>query len=183
MTNTTNLFKGKLIKLTTPRAEDVPIMAAWEEDSVYLRNLDTDIAYPRSVAQLEEESNRSSGSKYFRLRTIEDDALIGFVVIHSIEWNNRAGLLAIGIGDQTNQNKGYGSEALQLILRYAFHELNLNRVGLDVIGYNERAIRAYEKAGFVVEGRVRSAVYRDGEYSDRMNMGILRSEWEKINKV
>jgi RimJ/RimL family protein N-acetyltransferase len=181
MTNTSNLFTGKLIKLSTPRNEDTAIMAAWEEDSVYLRNLDTDIAYPRSFAQLEEENKRSSGSKYFRLRTIEDDELIGFVVIHSIEWNNRSGLLAIGIGEQNNQNKGYGSEALQLILRYAFNELNLNRVGLDVIGYNERAIRAYEKVGFVVEGRVRSAVYRDGVYSDRIYMGILKSEWEKVN--
>ena len=182
MTNTTNLFTGKLIKLTAPRDEDAAIMAAWEEDSVYLRNLDTDIAYPHSVEQLEEEADRISGSKYFRLRTIEDDALIGFVVIHSIEWNNQSGLLAIGIGERSNQNKGYGSEALQLILRYAFHELNLNRVGLDVISYNGQAIRAYEKAGFVIEGRIRSAVYRDGVYSDRVNMGILKSEWEKINR-
>ncbi|WP_342429645.1 GNAT family protein [Neobacillus sp. FSL H8-0543] len=181
MTKTINLFTGKLVKLTAPRNEDLEVMANWEEDADYLRNLDTDIAYPRSIEQLEEESKRSSGSKYFRLRTIEDDALIGFVVIHSIEWNNQSGLLAIGIGDRPNQNKGYGSEALQLILRYAFHELNLNRVGLDVISYNGRAIRAYEKAGFVVEGRVRSAVYRDGVYSDRINMGILKSEWEKIN--
>lgn len=175
----TNLFKGKLLKLTSVRQEDAAIMGSWEENSDYLRNLDTDIAFPHSIAELEEEKERSSNSTYFRLRTIADDTLIGFVVIHSIEWNNRVGSLAIGIGDPNYQNKGYGSEALQLILRYAFHELNLQRVGLDVIQYNGRAIRAYEKAGFIVEGRIRSAIYRDGTYFDRIMMGILRSEWEK----
>ncbi|WP_439951035.1 GNAT family N-acetyltransferase [Robertmurraya korlensis] len=174
-----NLFKGNLVKLTSVRPEDAAIMATWEENSDYLRNLDTDIAYPHSVAELEENKERSHNSAYFRLRTIEDDTLIGFVVIHSIEWNNRVGSLAIGIGDTNYQNKGFGSEALELILRYAFHELNLHRVGLDVIGYNGRAIRAYEKAGFVEEGRLRSAIYRDGNYSDRIIMGILRSEWEQ----
>ncbi len=175
----TNLFKGKLLKLTTVRAEDAAIMASWEENSDYLRNLDTDIAYPHSILELEENKERSHNSAYFRLRTIENDTLIGFVVIHSIEWNNRVGSLAIGIGDTNYQNKGYGSEALQLILRYAFHELNLHRVGLDVIGYNSLAIRAYEKVGFIEEGRLRSAIYRDGRYSDRILMGILRSEWEQ----
>jgi RimJ/RimL family protein N-acetyltransferase len=175
----TNLFKGKFLKLTSIRPEDAAIMASWEENSDYLRNLDTDIAFPHTISELEEEKERSSNSTYFRLRTIEDDTLIGFVVIHSIEWNNRVGSLAIGIGDPNYQNKGFGSEALQLILRYAFHELNLHRVGLDVIGYNGRAIRAYEKAGFIVEGKIRSAIYRDGRYFDRIMMGILRSEWEE----
>jgi RimJ/RimL family protein N-acetyltransferase len=175
----TNLFKGKLLKLSSSRPEDASIMASWEEDSDYLRNLDTDIAFPHTIAELEKEKERSSNSTYFRLRTIQDDTLIGFVVIHSIEWNNRVGSLAIGIGDPNYQNKGFGSEALQLILRYAFHELNLHRVGLDVIGYNGRAIRTYEKAGFIVEGKIRSAIYRDGRYFDRIMMGILRSEWEE----
>jgi RimJ/RimL family protein N-acetyltransferase len=94
-----NLFKGNLVKLTSVRPEDAAIMATWEENSDYLRNLDTDIAYPHSVAELEEDKERSHNSAYFRLRTIEDDTLIGFVVIHSIEWNNRVGSLAIGIGD------------------------------------------------------------------------------------
>jgi RimJ/RimL family protein N-acetyltransferase len=50
---------------------------------------------------------------------------------------------------------------------------------LDVIEYNNRALRAYEKAGFIVEGKIRSAIYRDGRYFDRIMMGILRSEWEE----
>jgi RimJ/RimL family protein N-acetyltransferase len=177
----TNLYQGKYVKLSALRHDDIDVMIKWGEDAEYLRNIDTDIAFPKTREQLEGEGGLSSNSFYFRLRTIEDDRLIGFVVIHSIEWNNRTGLLAIGIGDPKDRNKGYGTDALKVILRFAFHELNLNRVGLDVIQYNERGIRAYEKVGFIQEGRIREAVYRDGKVFDRVVMGILRREWEQIN--
>ncbi|MGA9227666.1 MAG: GNAT family protein [Mesobacillus sp.] len=179
---TTNLFRGQFLKLTAKRDGDTEIIARWDEDPDYLRNVDTDIAHPRPQQCFEDEGNPSPNSFYFRLRTIEDDRLVGFVVIHRIEWNNRAGKLAIGIGDAKDRNKGYGSDALKLILRYAFHELNLHRVGLDVIDYNHGAIRAYQKAGFQIEGRMRQAVHRDGRIHDQIAMGILRSEWEGLNK-
>lgn len=118
------------------------------------------------------------------MRTIQDDQLIGFIVIHSIEWNNRAGLLSIGIGDPSFRNKGFGTNALQLMLRYAFCELNLNRVGLDVIEYNKRAIRAYERVGFQQEGRMREAVNRDGKSYDRVIMeSFILSGLRSINKM
>ncbi|WP_408894145.1 GNAT family N-acetyltransferase [Paenibacillus taichungensis] len=181
--STDNLFYSKRLKMTPPRAEDVQTMLQWNEDPEYLRNVDTDIAIPYSEKQLEDEGETKDKEVYFRLRTLEDEQLIGFVVIHSIEWNNRCGQLAIGIGLAEHRNKGYGTEALNLILRYAFHELNLDRVGLDVIAYNAKGIRAYEKVGFQLEGRARSAVYRDGKRYDRLLMGILRPEWEVHNQI
>jgi RimJ/RimL family protein N-acetyltransferase len=66
---------------------------------------------------------------------------------------------------------------LELIERYAFEELNLHRLSLGVFAYNPRARRAYEKAGFVVEGRERGAILRDGQRADVIIMGILREEW------
>ncbi|MBK3496519.1 GNAT family N-acetyltransferase [Viridibacillus sp. YIM B01967] len=177
-----NLFYGDQVKLTVAREEDINIMVRWEEDAEYLRNVDTEIALPKTKEKLASEGKSDSNEAYFRLRTIADDHLIGFVTIHSIEWNNRAGLMAIGIGDSSNRNKGYGSDALKLILRYAFHELNLDRVGLEVIEYNKGGIRAYEKVGFQQEGRKRSVVYRDGKRYDSIVMGVLRHEWEAIYK-
>ncbi|RFU62050.1 GNAT family N-acetyltransferase [Peribacillus glennii] len=177
-----NLFYGERVKLALARDEDVEIMVQWGEDAEYLRNVDTEIAFPKNQEQLAAEGKAGSNEVYFRLRTIEDDDLIGFVAIHSIEWNNRTGLMAIGIGDSSNRNKGYGTEALKLILRYAFHELNLDRVGLEVIEYNKSGIRAYEKVGFQQEGRKRSVVYRDGKRYDIIVMGILRPEWETVSK-
>ncbi len=177
-----SLFYGSLVRLAARRTDDIDVMVRWYEDAEYLRNVDTDIALPKSKNQLEAEENNESTSIEFRLRTIDKDDLIGFVALHSIEWNNHSGLLAIGIGESQNRNKGYGTDALKIILRYAFHELNLNRVGLDVIEYNTRAIRAYEKAGFRHEGKMRAAVNRDGKFYDRLIMGILRSEWEALNQ-
>ncbi|KJD43463.1 GNAT family N-acetyltransferase [Paenibacillus terrae] len=178
-----NLFYGDRIKLSAVREEDAETMFKWGEDAEYLRNVDTDLALPYTLKQMESEGSPSSNEVYFRLRTLEDDVLIGFVAIHGIEWNNRIGQLAIGIGNTDYRGKGYGAEAVRLILRYAFYELNLNRVGLDVIEYNEQAIRTYEKAGFQHEGRVRSAVLRDGNSYDRIMMGMLYSEWNESVKV
>ncbi|KFN04579.1 acetyltransferase domain protein [Bacillus clarus] len=180
-----NLFLGNNIKLSAIRAEDAEGMAIWQEDSEYLRNVDTDIAAPQSLHEIQNDEllkGRKSNSISFMLRTIQDDILIGFVAIHSIEWNNRTGLLAIGIGDAKYRGKGYGAEALHLILKYAFYELNLNRVGLDVISYNEAAIALYKKMGFQMEGCMREAVQRDGKSFDRIIMGILRKEWIKLQK-
>ncbi|MDG4656913.1 GNAT family protein [Ectobacillus antri] len=172
---TDNIFEGTYVRLGMARSEDVEVMAKWGESSVYLRHVDTDIAFPGGR---EFTGGLKSNSVSFRLRSKETDMLVGFVALHGIEWNNRTGLLAIGIGEEHLRNKGYGTDALQLILRYAFYELNLDRVGLDVISYNQRAIRTYEKVGFIVEGAMRSAVYRDGKRYDRIIMGILKSEWE-----
>ncbi|APB70535.2 N-acetyltransferase [Paenibacillus polymyxa] len=178
-----NLFYGERIKLAAVREEDAEVMFKWGEDAKYLRNVDTDLALPYTLKQMESEGSPSSNEVYFRLRTLADDVLIGFVAIHGIEWNNRSGQLAIGIGNTDYRGKGFGAEAVGLILRYAFYELNLNRVGLDVIEYNTQAIRTYEKAGFQLEGRVRSAVLRDGNSYDRIMMGILYSEWSSTVQV
>jgi RimJ/RimL family protein N-acetyltransferase len=172
-----DLFRGQLVRLTAPRQEDAAILARWSHDANYLRAMDTDYARPRGPEAFASGDAASANSIEFRLRTADDDRLIGIVALHSIEWNNRAGQLSIGIGDADYRGKGYGSEALRLILRYAFDELNLERVGLDVISNNAAAIRAYKRAGLCQEGTLRHAVLRDGQHLDLILMGVLRDEW------
>jgi RimJ/RimL family protein N-acetyltransferase len=174
-----SLFVGKRLRLAAPRSEDAEIIARWTEDSDFLRNADTDVARPHSPEEVARGFTSTARSFEFHLRTLEDDRLIGFVSIENIEWNNQCGELSIGIGQSEDRGQGYGSEALELILRYAFEELNLYRVGLDVIANNERAVHTYEKIGFQVEGHKRQAVYRDGVRNDRLVMGILLPEWQK----
>jgi RimJ/RimL family protein N-acetyltransferase len=177
------LFRGKRVRLAAPAPEDAQHFARWNEDSDFMRQMDTDYVRPRTVQDQEEmiKSMRSGeNTMHFHIRTLDDDRLLGFVVIHSIEWNNQTGLISIGIGDPEYRGKGYGSEAMRLAMHYAFNELNLYRLGLDVIANNERAVRAYEKLGFRHEGAMRQSVYRDGVRVDRLIMGILRDEWEEI---
>jgi len=85
--------------------------------------------------------------------------------------------MGIGIGEREFRGKGYGRDALNILLRYAFMELNLRRVTLTVFEYNEQAIRMYQQAGFRLEGRHRQVLHREGRRWDMLEMGILREEW------
>jgi RimJ/RimL family protein N-acetyltransferase len=85
--------------------------------------------------------------------------------------------VGIAIGERDFWGRGYGTEAMQLVLGYAFLELNLRRVSLALHAYNERALKSYEKAGFKLEGVMRGEVLREGRRTDTLFMGILREEW------
>jgi RimJ/RimL family protein N-acetyltransferase len=87
--------------------------------------------------------------------------------------------VGIGLGEREFWGKGYGTDAMRIILRYAFTELNLHRVTLNVFEYNPRGVRSYEKAGFVLEGRQRGVLLREGRRWDEIYMGILREDWLK----
>ncbi|WP_379136569.1 GNAT family N-acetyltransferase [Paenibacillus sp. sgz500958] len=180
-TTLTNLFRGQLLRFTASYPGDAEQMSRFSENFDYLANLDTDYAVPQAVHAFKETESRNPSGVEFMLRPLDNDKLIGFVALFRIEWNNQAARLAIGIGDPDNRGKGYGADALQMILRYGFMELNLHRIGLDVIEYNDRAIRAYMKAGFVEEGRMRASVKRGGTYYDRIIMSVLKDEWQIHN--
>jgi diamine N-acetyltransferase len=106
--------------------------------------------------------------------------LIGNLAFFRIDWRNRSSEFGIMIGDTNYWNQGYGTEAVRLLVKHGFNTLNLNRIYLHVFENNPRAIRAYEKAGFVHEGRLRQAEFNDGKYIDILVMSILKDEF-KIN--
>ncbi len=182
----TSLFQGELVRLTAMNPEsDAELFARWASDSEYLRLLDTTPAYPWPAKRIKEELEKlveKEGLRDFNftIRALADDRPIGFIELDGIEWAHGEGFVGIGIGEREAWNKGYGTDAMRVILRYAFMELNLHRVSLDVFEYNPRAIRSYEKAGFVVEGRQREFLDREGKRWDFIYMGILREEWERL---
>jgi RimJ/RimL family protein N-acetyltransferase len=104
---------------------------------------------------------------------------IGKCLYMDIDWRNRLAEVGIFIGEVSLWNQGYGSEAMGLLLRHAFDTLNLNRIFLSVFESNPRAIRCYEKAGFVLEGRLRQAEYQDGQFVDVLLMSVLRQDWQR----
>lgn len=108
------------------------------------------------------------------------DRLIGVTGLHQVSATDRSAVFGINIGDRAYQGRGYGREATELVLKYAFEELNLNRVELAVYADNWRAIRMYQKVGFVQEGCARQARYSGGRYQDEYRFGILRGEWESL---
>ncbi len=135
-------------------------------------------SYERLVADLEREWQK--GGRDDSLFAIEvDGAIIGLCQLSNFNQTARNAELGITIGDKEYWGQGYGSEAIALLLHYAFQYRNLNRIWLWCHGANQRGIRAYKGCGFVEEGRLRQHVWSNGSYDDAVYMGILRDEWER----
>jgi RimJ/RimL family protein N-acetyltransferase len=179
------LLNGELVCLVAPDPESVAKnFARWAQDSEYARLLDSDPARMWSVKKIQEWIEKEMDKEiptelFFMIHTLEDGHTIGFVGLDGISWTNGDAWMGIGIGERECWDKGYGTDAMRIILRYALTELNLHRVSLCVFEYNPRAIRSYQKAGFVHEGRSREQLNREGKRWDMIFMGILRQEWEK----
>ncbi len=178
-------LQGKLVRLGAfDMKRDVESFAQWSTDSEYLLLMDADPARPWSARHVREEIEKTElkeSELLFAIRTLADDRAIGSIGLDGIQWENASAWAGIGIGDREYWDKGYGTDAMQVLLHYAFTELGLYRVSLDVFEYNPRAIRSYEKAGFVVEGRCRQFLHREGRRWDLIYMAILRPEWEKMH--
>jgi RimJ/RimL family protein N-acetyltransferase len=172
------IFTGQHCRLASPMADDAETFALWTQDDNYMRMLDDDPVRPEAPINYASFGDASDkNSYYFHLRTLSEDILIGFVVLFNFKWGNQSAEMAIGIGDTSYRGKGYGQDALKLILNYGFNELNLHRISLTVMDYNTPAIKAYERAGFVLEGKHRQAVQRQGKRYDLLLYGMLQDEF------
>jgi RimJ/RimL family protein N-acetyltransferase len=105
------------------------------------------------------------------------DRLLGTCAFSQLDGENGSALFHITIGEKDAWGKGFGSEATRLMVEHAFERLRLHRIGLSVFAFNERAIRSYRRAGFVIEGHAREAIRRDGRWWDEVEMSILDSDW------
>jgi RimJ/RimL family protein N-acetyltransferase len=107
----------------------------------------------------------------------DGDRLIGTCALSQLDSDNGSALFHITIGEKAEWGRGYGTEATRLMIEHAFGGLGLHRIGLTVFSFNERAIRSYRSCGFVVEGRAREAIWREGQWWDEIAMSILDSDW------
>lgn len=180
-----DIFRGKLVRLC---AENPDVIAQhfshWLRDSEFQRLEDSypSRAFSAKAIQkwIEKELIKERPDTYFfSIRTLKENQLLGDIGLDGIQWTHGDAFLGIALGNREDWGKGYGSDAMDLVLRYAFRELNLYRVSLNVFEYNPRAIHVYEKLGFVNEGRMRQFLNREGKRWDFLYMGITRQEWEK----
>jgi RimJ/RimL family protein N-acetyltransferase len=177
------LFRGERVYLSPLNKADMTLYAEWFSDLETLSYSTMGHVYPQTLQAEQQWYDRvtDGGSYPFGIRLTENDQLIGNIMLQEPDWRSRVAEVGIGIGDKNYWSKGYGTEAMQLLVRFGFWELNLNRIELGVTSFNQRAIRSYEKAGFKVEVVERQALYRDGIYHDSVIMAILREEWEATN--
>lgn len=129
------------------------------------------------IHQYIDSKNQDSSSVLLLIALRENDQVIGDIQIGGIDTFNRNAYIRIAIDQGTNQGKGFGSEAILLMLDYGFGILNLHRIELNVFAYNEKAIRTYEKLGFQREGVQRQALYYNHAYHDSILMSMLADEY------
>ncbi len=176
----TNNFTGKLVRLTAFDPEkDAEHLARWNQDSYFQQLASSGPAKLWTPKEMKEWMEKHADELYnFAIRTLGDDRMIGNVDLSGVNWVARDCWVGIGIGAREDWGKGYGTDAMNLILQFAFENLNLNRVSLTVFEYNERAVNSYRRVGFAEEGRLRQWMQRGGERYDLIFMGVLREEWE-----
>jgi RimJ/RimL family protein N-acetyltransferase len=186
----TQLFESQDVRLgPIDHEKDPEIESRWTHDSEFMRLMETAPARPMSAAmlkkqyeKLEKQVDEDKNLYHFMIRARTDDRLIGKAVIQWIEWTNGNGFIRLGIGAAEDRRKGYGTQALRMLLRFAFAELNLFRVTATAPEYNEGAIALLEKFGFTREVCRRSALERDGRRWDLYIYGLLRDEWQMSAK-
>lgn len=160
--------------------DDAPTVQAWFNDpDVRATTLGYRPLTLRDEQDFIENIGRDPTGFIVLLVVREGDRPIGVTGLRGINERNRGAEFGITLGEKSVWGQGYGSEATRLIIDYVFNTRNLHRLWLRVFEYNIRAIRCYERAGFVREGTLRQEHYHDGRYWDTHVMSILRPEWDQ----
>lgn len=177
-----DIYRGSLVRLASQSADVLAkAFANWDRDTEAHRLADSDPAQLWSEKKIKEfiekDAEKSSQAFRFAIHTLDEDKLIGSVSLWINSWTHSEAWVGIMVGDRNYWSKGYGTDAMKLVVQYGFIELNLRRISLGLHAYNPRALKSYQKAGFQLEGTMRGEGLRDGVRYDSLWMGILREEW------
>jgi RimJ/RimL family protein N-acetyltransferase len=175
-----SILTGERVRLRGVRDEDLPVLAKWEMDSGRMSTQSNWVVPPSEAKAREHIANWSANDKDdvgFAIETLDDKpVLVGNLGLWGARPKDRCATIGIALGRE-HVGKGYGSDAMRIIVDYGFREMGLHRIQLIVAPYNVAGIRAYAKAGFVEEGRRREIVLHDGRWYDEVLMSILDHEW------
>ncbi|MBE5793776.1 MAG: GNAT family N-acetyltransferase [Clostridiales bacterium] len=175
---------GQRVMLREYQSDDFASIRQWVNDASVTHYLSTRFWAPQTTVDTQEFLSRmmqSSHNAYnFVIADAKDGRYIGQLDMFRVDWRLRQGEIGMVIASAEDRGKGLGTEALQLLARFAFETLGLERIELEVHMQNATAIRCYEKAGFVLEGIKRHAYYNDGAFSDLGMMSLLRQDWQPV---
>lgn len=181
------MLKGKKIELNPLAKTIIPSLTQWLNDLEVTQYLSM---YLPVTEQGEEKwleslnTTRQDTDVVFVITAIDDEnpIPIGVCGLHKINWKDRDAEFGIFIGDKKYWSNGYGTEAAKLIIAYGFDQLNLHRISSCAYSFNERSVKMHLKIGFLQEGIVRQSIFKNGQYQDRVILGLLKTEWEKKEK-
>lgn len=107
----------------------------------------------------------------------ENDKYIGNIMLQEIDWINRSAHMPVLIGDKSEWNKGYATEARMMMLKFAFEERGLERIWAEVIETNQSSLKMLEKCGYKVEGLLRNSVYKNGKFYNVYILSVLKDDF------
>lgn len=177
------MIYGERVRLRAPERSDLSQFVEWFNDPEVREGIL--MILPLSLAREEKwfddmiKKPEEEQVLVIEIELEEKWTIIGTCGFFGFDWRCRSAEVGIVIGEKTYWNQGYGTETMRMMLKHGFDSLNLNRIALDVYDSNRRAIRAYEKAGFIREGIKRRGMFKDGRYIDIIMMSVLRSEWKE----
>ncbi|MFI9592366.1 GNAT family N-acetyltransferase [Nonomuraea sp. NPDC052265] len=168
---------GKLVRLLPVGPEHVEGLLTLVSDPEVTRLTGTHGEVDREVAR-QWYSTRGEHPNRLDLAVMAGDEYVGEVVLNELDRHNLACNLRIALTGSRVFGKGYGTEAIELVLGHAFATTPLHRISLTVFTFNERARHVYKKIGFVEEGVQRDTLLWEGEWHDSVTMSVLRPEWQ-----
>jgi RimJ/RimL family protein N-acetyltransferase len=175
------MLRGERVLLRPRRREDLKRLIQFTNDPEFKRLIGDWPFEPQTLERIErrfDDEMREGERDGPRFAIEADGQYLGFAFLYDIAEASGVCWISIGIGDSAYLGKGYGREALALLLDYAFRIRNLRRACLHVSAFNERAIRAYRALGFVEEGRLRQHEWDGAEYGDVLSMALMRDDWQ-----
>ncbi|QUH18591.1 GNAT family N-acetyltransferase [Alkaliphilus sp. B6464] len=179
-----NVLLGKSIYLKLVEREDLSKRVDWLNDTDIQRTLNYD--YPTSIAKTEKWFDKvisDSHRRDFSVFLIEDNQYIGFCGLIDISYPVGKAELYITIGEKDTWGNGYGTEVYDVLMKYGFEELGLNKIYIHYLTYNQGTQKIMQKIGWQLEGLLRQDIYSHGKVADRYIASILKKDWAKKNEI
>jgi RimJ/RimL family protein N-acetyltransferase len=170
------MIAGEHVILRAFEREDAERCYRWMNDPSIVRTLKTryPIAFQNEMEWLDRAMHASATERHFAIERKDDRTHIGNASIHEIDWVSRVSSFGMFIGEPSAWNRGFGSDAISTLVRFAFEEMNLQKLRINVFEYNDRAKHVLETHGFVQEGRLRREFFREGTYHDILVFSTFR---------
>jgi RimJ/RimL family protein N-acetyltransferase len=175
------MIAGEHIILRAFEREDAERCYRWMNDPNVVRTLKSryPIAFQNELEWLERAMHPSVTERHFAIERRDDRTHVGNASIHDIDWVSRTGWFGLFIGEPSAWNRGFGTDAILTLVRFAFDEMNLRKLRVNVFDYNDRAMHVLLTHGFVQEGKLARDFYREGQYHDLVILSVFRDEAAK----
>ncbi len=174
------MLKGENILLRPIRRSDTALFTKWLNDPEVIESLAvytpvTEMAFEKDLEEI--STVKAASEAWFMIEMLAGGRTIGSTRFKNIDHKNQSAEFSIVIGETEHWGRGFGAEAVKLLVNYGFEQLNLHRISSEVFSFNERSLRMHKKLGFREEGRQREAWFKNGRFHDWVLFGILRDDW------